>query len=146
MPLWSILRPRHGEPVSGTTGLRSHPDHHGLFPRQNTMSQHVISVSDASFSADVLQSDTPVLIDFWAEWCGPCKMLAPTVEEIAQQYQGRLKVGKMNVEENMAVPAQHGIRGIPTLILFKNGKVVSQHVGAAAKSQLTAWIDSNLGA
>jgi len=110
------------------------------------MSQHVLSVSDASFNADVLQSDVPVLVDFWAEWCGPCKMIAPTVEEIAQQYQGRLKVCKMNVEENMTIPAQHGVRGIPTLILFKGGKVASQRVGAAAKPQLTAWIDSNLGA
>jgi len=109
-----------------------------------TMSQHVLAVSDASFEADVLKSDLPVLVDFWAEWCGPCKMIGPIVEEIAKEYDGRLKVAKLNVDENAEVPAKHSIRGIPTLILFKNGAVVSQKVGAAAKSQLTAWIDSSL--
>jgi thioredoxin 1 len=108
------------------------------------MSQSVIAVSDASFEADVLKSDVPVLVDFWAEWCGPCKMIGPIVEDIAGEYKGRLKVVKLNVDENAAIPAKHGIRGIPTLILFKNGAAVSQKVGAAAKSQLTAWIDSNL--
>ena len=101
-------------------------------------------MSDASFEADVLKSDLPVLVDFWAEWCGPCKMIGPIVEEIAKEYQGRLKVTKLNVDENAEVPSKHSIRGIPTLILFKNGAVVSQKVGAAAKSQLTAWIDSSL--
>lgn len=108
------------------------------------MSQSVKAVTDASFDADVLRSDLPVLVDFWAEWCGPCKMIGPIVEEIANEYQGRLAVGKLNVDENPGVPAKHGIRGIPTLIIFKNGAVVAQKVGAAAKSQLTAWIDSNL--
>ncbi len=108
------------------------------------MSAGIKHVSDASFEQDVLKSDKPVLLDFWAEWCGPCKMIGPIVEEIASEYQGRLKVTKLNVDENAAVPAKHGIRGIPTLILFKNGTVVSQKVGAAAKSQLTAWIDSSL--
>lgn len=108
------------------------------------MSQSVKAVTDASFDADVLKSDLPVLVDFWAEWCGPCKMIGPIVEEIANEYQGRLVVGKLNVDENPGVPAKHGIRGIPTLIIFKNGAVVAQKVGAAAKSQLTAWIDSNL--
>ncbi len=108
------------------------------------MSQSVKAVTDASFDADVLKSDLPVLVDFWAEWCGPCKMIGPIVEEIAGEYQGRLVVGKLNVDENPGVPAKHGIRGIPTLIIFKNGAVVAQKVGAAAKSQLTAWIDSNL--
>jgi thioredoxin 1 len=108
------------------------------------MSDLVKSVTDTSFDDDVLKSDLPVLVDFWAEWCGPCKMIGPIVEEIAKEYQGRLSVAKLNVDENAAVPAKHGIRGIPTLILFRNGAVVSQKVGAAAKSQLTAWIDSQI--
>ena len=108
------------------------------------MSDLVKPVTDSSFDDDVLKSDLPVLVDFWAEWCGPCKMIGPIVEEIAKEYQGRLSVAKPNVDENAAVPAKHGIRGIPTLILFKNGAVVSQKVGAAAKSQLTAWIDSQI--
>ena len=108
------------------------------------MSDLVKPVTDSSFDDDVLKSDLPVLVDFWAEWCGPCKMIGPIVEEIAKEYQGRLSVAKLNVDENAAVPAKHGIRGIPTLILFKNGAVVSQKVGAAAKSQLTAWIDSQI--
>jgi thioredoxin 1 len=108
------------------------------------MSDLVKPVTDSSFDDDVLKSDLPVLVDFWAEWCGPCKMIGPIVEEIAKEYQGRLSVTKLNVDENAAVPAKHGIRGIPTLILFKNGAVVSQKVGAAAKSQLTAWIDSQI--
>jgi thioredoxin 1 len=108
------------------------------------MSDLVKSVTDTSFDDDVLKSDLPVLVDFWAEWCGPCKMIGPIVEEIAKEYQGRMSVAKLNVDENAAVPAKHGIRGIPTLILFKNGAVVSQKVGAAAKSQLTAWIDSQI--
>jgi len=108
------------------------------------MSQSVLAVSDASFEAEVLKSDLPVLVDFWAEWCGPCKMIGPILEEIGLDYTGRLTVAKLNVDENTAVPTKHGIRGIPTLILFKNGAVVAQKVGAAAKSQLTAWIDSHL--
>ena len=108
------------------------------------MSDLVKPVTDSSFDDDVLKSDLPVLVDFWAEWCGPCKMIGPIVEEIAKEYQGRLSVAKLNVDENAAVLAKHGIRGIPTLILFKNGAVVSQKVGAAAKSQLTAWIDSQI--
>ncbi len=108
------------------------------------MSAHIKAVTDASFEADVLQSDLPVLVDFWAEWCGPCKMVAPILEELGQDYAGKLTIAKINVDENAAVPAKHGIRGIPTLILFKNGAVVAQKVGAAAKSQLTAWIDSHL--
>ncbi|MEY2775952.1 MAG: hypothetical protein RLY30_50 [Pseudomonadota bacterium] len=108
------------------------------------MSAHIKVVTDASFEADVLQSELPVLVDFWAEWCGPCKMVAPILEEIGQDYAERLIVAKINVDENTAVPTKHGIRGIPTMILFKNGAVVAQKVGAAAKSQLTAWIDSHL--
>lgn len=100
--------------------------------------------NSADFANDVLLVKGKVLVDFWAEWCGPCKMIGPIVEEIAGEYQGKLKVAKLNVDENAAVPAKHGVRGIPTLILFKNGTVVAQKVGASAKSQLTAWIDSNL--
>jgi thioredoxin 1 len=103
-----------------------------------------VPVTDDTFQTAVLQSQLPVVVDFWAEWCGPCKMIGPIVEEIAGEYQGKLKVAKLNVDENAAVPAKHGVRGIPTLILFKNGTVVAQKVGASAKSQLTAWIDSNL--
>ncbi|MFZ9140800.1 MAG: thioredoxin TrxA [Burkholderiaceae bacterium] len=108
------------------------------------MSQFVKAVTDSSFDNDVLKSDLPVLVDFWAEWCGPCKMVAPILEEIGKDYAGKLVVAKINVDENANVPAKHGIRGIPTMILFKNGAVVAQKVGAAAKSQLTAWIDSQI--
>ena len=108
------------------------------------MSQFVKAVTDSSFDNDVLKSDLPVLVDFWAEWCGPCKMVAPILEEIGKDYAGKLVVTKINVDENTNVPAKHGIRGIPTMILFKNGAVVAQKVGAAAKSQLTAWIDSQI--
>ncbi|MGA1041460.1 MAG: thioredoxin, partial [Burkholderiaceae bacterium] len=93
------------------------------------MSQNVKAVTDASFEADVLKSDLPVLVDFWAEWCGPCKMVAPILEEIGADYAGRLVVAKINVDENTAVPAKHGIRGIPTMILFKNGAVVAHKGG-----------------
>ena len=108
------------------------------------MSQSVLAVSDASFEAEVLKSDLPVLVDFWAEWCGPCKMIGPIVEEIGAEYSGRLKVTKLNVDENATVPAKHGIRGIPTLMLFKNGAVEATKVGAVSKTQLNAFIDSNI--
>ena len=102
------------------------------------------SVSDSSFDQDVLQSDTPVLVDYWADWCGPCKMVAPVLEEIAKEYSGRLKVCKINIDENEATPPKYGIRGIPTLMLFKNGNVEATKVGALSKSQLAAFLDSNL--
>jgi thioredoxin 1 len=108
------------------------------------MSEHIIHVSDDTFDAEVLKSGTPVLVDFWAEWCGPCKMIAPTLEEIARDYSGRLKVAKVNVDQNQAIPPKYGIRGIPTLILFKNGNAEATKVGAVSKSQLTAFIDSNI--
>jgi thioredoxin 1 len=101
-------------------------------------------VSDASFEQDVLKTDSPVLVDFWAEWCGPCKMIAPILEEVSRDYDGRLQVAKVNVDENQAVPARFGIRGIPTLILFKNGAQVATKVGALSKSQLTLFLDSHL--
>ena len=101
-------------------------------------------ISDASFEADVLKSDKPVLVDYWAEWCGPCKSIAPILDEVAREYEGRLKIAKINVDENQAVPAKFGIRGIPTLMLFKNGNVEATRVGALSKSQLTAFLDSNI--
>lgn len=104
----------------------------------------ISSVNDASFESDVLQSNNPVLVDFWAEWCGPCKMIAPILDEIATDYQDKIKVVKVNVEESKAVPAKYGIKGIPTLILFKDGQVQATKVGAITKSQLAAFLDSHL--
>ena len=101
-------------------------------------------ISDASFDADVLQSTTPVLVDYWAEWCGPCKMIAPILDEVAKDYAGRLNVAKMNVDQNRDVPAKFGIRGIPTLMIFKGGQLAATKVGALSKAQLTAFIDGNL--
>ncbi len=101
-------------------------------------------ISDASFEADVLQSGTPVLVDYWAEWCGPCKMIAPILDDVASAYQGKLTIAKMNVDENREIPAKFGFRGIPTLMLFKDGELAATKVGALAKAQLTAFIDQNL--
>jgi thioredoxin 1 len=101
-------------------------------------------VSDASFEQDVLKSDAPVLVDYWAEWCGPCKMIAPILDEVSRDYGERLQVAKLNVDENGGTAAKYGIRGIPTLMLFKNGQVVATKVGALSKSQLTLFLDSNL--
>jgi thioredoxin 1 len=100
--------------------------------------------SDAAFDSDVLQADKPVLVDYWAEWCGPCKMIAPILDEVSKDYNGRLKIAKMNVDENRDVPAKFGIRGIPTLMLFKGGQLAATKVGALSKAQLTAFIDSHL--
>ena len=103
-----------------------------------------LAVTDATFEAEVLKSEVPVVIDFWAEWCGPCKMIAPILDEIAKEYAGKLKVCKLDIDQNPETPAKYGVRGIPTLMLFKNGNVEATRVGAMAKSQLVAFIDSNL--
>jgi len=108
------------------------------------MSEHIHHVTDDTFESEVLRSNTPVLVDYWAEWCGPCKMIAPILDEVAQAYAGRLKVAKLNIDDNQATPPRYGIRGIPTLMLFKNGNVEAMKVGALSKSQLTAFIDSNI--
>jgi thioredoxin 1 len=107
------------------------------------MSAATKPVTDASFEADVLQSTTPVLVDFWAEWCGPCKMIAPVLEEVAGEMQGRVVIAKMNVDENPMMPSKYGIRSIPTLMLFKNGQLTATKVGAVQKSGLQAWIKEN---
>ncbi len=108
------------------------------------MSEHIHHVTDASFKAEVLESTIPVLVDYWAEWCGPCKMIAPILDEVAKEYGGRIKVAKLNIDDNPKIPGEFGIRGIPTLILFKGGNAEATKVGALSKSQLTAFIDSNL--
>ncbi len=102
-------------------------------------------VSDASFESDVLQSAVPVLVDYWAEWCGPCKMIAPILDEVSGSYAGKLQIAKMNVDENRDIPAKFGIRGIPTLMVFKGGQLAATKVGAMSKAQLTAFIDQQLG-
>ncbi len=108
-------------------------------------SELIKQLTDASFDADVLKASTPVLVDYWAEWCGPCKMIAPILDEVASAYQGRLTVAKMNVDDNREVPAKFGIRGIPTLMVFKDGQLIATKVGALSKAQLTAFIDQQLG-
>ena len=107
-------------------------------------SELITHTSDASFNADVLEASTPVLVDYWAEWCGPCKMIAPILDEVSKDYDGKLRVAKMNVDENRDVPAKYGIRGIPTLMLFKDGQLAATKVGALSKAQLTAFIDAHL--
>ena len=101
-------------------------------------------ISDSTFESDVLKSDKPVLVDYWAEWCGPCKMIAPILDEVSNTYEGKLQIAKMNVDENRDIPAKFGIRGIPTLMLFKDGQLAATKVGAMSKAQLTAFIDQQL--
>lgn len=108
------------------------------------MSDTLHDFTDDNFKNEVLDSELPVLVDFWAEWCGPCKSIAPIIEEISEDYKGRMLVCKINIDDNPSTPSKFSVRGIPTLLIFKNGAVVSQKVGAAAKEQLTSWIDSNL--
>jgi thioredoxin 1 len=108
------------------------------------VSDQIVYTSDANFQKDVLSSDVPVLVDYWAEWCGPCKMIAPILDEIAGDYQGKLKIAKVNVDENQQVTQKYGIRSIPTLMIFKGGSVQAQKVGAMSKSQLAAFIETNL--
>ncbi len=108
------------------------------------MSDKIVYVADDTFDKEVLQSDLPVLVDFWADWCGPCKMIAPILDEISDEYDGRLKVTKLNIDDNPNTPPKFGIRGIPTLMMYKGGEVEATKVGAVSKSQLTAFIDSNL--
>lgn len=108
------------------------------------MAENIQHTTDANFEADVLNADKPVLVDYWAEWCGPCKMIAPILEEVAQEYSEKLKVCKIDIDANQGTPPKYGIRGIPTLMLFKNGEVSATKVGALSKSQLQAFLDSNI--
>ena len=108
------------------------------------MAEHIAHISDESFEEEVLQSEQPVLIDYWAEWCGPCKIIGPVLDEIATEYSDRLKVVKLNIDDNPKTPPKYGIRGIPTLMVFRNGQVEATKVGAVSKAQLTAFLDDNL--
>jgi len=108
------------------------------------MSDNIINVTDSTFEQEVLSSEIPVLLDYWAEWCGPCKMIAPILNDIADEYSGKIKVAKLNIDENPGTPAKFGVRGIPTLMIFKSGSIEATKVGAISKSQLSAFIDSTI--
>lgn len=107
-------------------------------------SKNIIAVTDANFEDKVLKSELPVIVDYWAEWCAPCRIIAPVLDEVAEEYAGRLMVAKMNVDENREIPEKYAVRGIPTLMIFKNGNVAATKIGAMSKSQLSAFIDSNI--
>jgi thioredoxin 1 len=109
-----------------------------------TVSDKITHTSDAAFQTEVLDSDTPVLLDFWAEWCGPCKSIAPVLDELAGEYEGKLKIVKINIDENQQTPRQFGVRGIPTLMIFKDGKVAGTQIGAVGKGQLAKFIDASI--
>jgi thioredoxin 1 len=123
---------------------RHHDDCHSTIRRFFTVSEDIIYVTDDTFETEVLNAADPVLVDYWAEWCGPCKMIAPILDEIAAEYNGKIRVAKLNIDDNPQTPPKYGIRGIPTLMLFKDGNVEATKVGAVSKSQLTAFIDSNI--
>ena len=114
------------------------------FHLENPMGANIVHTSDADFEQDVLKADRPVLVDYWAEWCGPCKMIAPILDEIAKEYGDKVRICKLDIDANQATPPKYGIRGIPTLMLFKNGEVAATKVGALSKSQLAAFLDSNI--
>ena len=114
------------------------------FTGEVTLSDKIVYVTDATFEQEIVNAEGPVLVDYWADWCGPCKMIAPILDEIAEEYDGKLKVAKLNIDENPNTPPKYGIRGIPTLMIFKNGNIEATKVGAVSKSQLAAFIDSNL--
>lgn len=108
------------------------------------MSDNIVHISDSSFETDVLQAEGPVLVDFWAEWCGPCKQIGPALEEISNEMEGKVTIAKINIDDSPNAPSQYGVRGIPTLLLFKDGEVISKKVGAAPKGQLQAWIEDSI--
>ncbi|BCV26595.1 MAG: thioredoxin TrxA [Shewanella algae] len=111
---------------------------------ENIMSDKIVYLSDDSFENDVLKSELPVLVDFWAEWCGPCKMIAPILDDVAEEYAGKLTIAKLNIDQNNASPVKYGVRSIPTLLLFKNGELVANQVGALSKTQLKEFIDAQI--
>lgn len=138
---WTVAGP--GTRLASSQVNRYNPGSTASKRHFSAMSQ-IVNVTDDSFEDDVLKSDHPVLVDYWAEWCGPCKMIAPVLEEVASEYEGKLTIAKLNIDDNPNTPPKYGIRGIPTLMLFKNGNVEATKVGAVSKSQLTAFLDGNL--